>query len=92
MSSEEVKGLWDKLGSVGGVQEEIPPGFLDARLSSDGKGTLCLGAAGFTTVRACRHCGVLIAGGPTACLSCAQVAEPKPEPCSTEPTEEPKEK
>lgn len=92
MSSEEVKGLWDKLGSVGGVQEEMPPGFLDARLSSDGEGTLCLGAAGFTTVRACRHCGVLIAGGPTACLSCAQVAEPKPRGGFNAPPWEPKEK
>lgn len=29
----------------------------------------------FTTVRACRSCGVLISGGPTQCLYCAERQE-----------------
>lgn len=29
----------------------------------------------FSCVRACRHCGVLISGGPTACLCCAEKPE-----------------
>lgn len=27
----------------------------------------------FTCVRACRHCGVLISGGPTACVHCVEM-------------------
>ena len=29
-------------------------------------------ASPFGTIRACRHCGVLVSGGPTACVSCAE--------------------
>jgi hypothetical protein len=33
--------------------------------------TISINVPGFTTIRACRHCGVLIAGGPNACFACA---------------------
>jgi hypothetical protein len=46
---------------------------------TDDDGTVSFDAPGFTTVRACRRCGVLIAGGPTACLVCA-AAPAKEEP------------
>lgn len=39
---------------------------------TDDEGTLSFDAPGFTTVRPCRHCGVLMAGGPTACLACVR--------------------
>jgi hypothetical protein len=58
--------------------EEKPPGFHELRAFTDDSGTLSLGLGGFTTVRVCRHCGVLIAGGPTVCLTCANKADPTP--------------
>ena len=38
---------------------------------ADDAGTVSFYGTSFTTVRACRDCGVLIAGGPTRCLYCA---------------------
>lgn len=32
----------------------------------------------FATIRACRHCGCLVAGGPTACVRCANDSAPTP--------------
>lgn len=34
----------------------------------------------FGTIRACRVCGCLVAGGPTACARCAETEEPRPAP------------
>ena len=42
---------------------------------TDDEGTISLDACGFTTVRLCRHCGVLVAGGPTACMACVRYYE-----------------
>jgi multidrug efflux pump subunit AcrA (membrane-fusion protein) len=54
---------------------------------TDDEGTVSFDAPGFTTVRPCRHCGVLISGGPTACLPCAnraaRPAPPAPDPTTT---------
>jgi hypothetical protein len=35
---------------------------------------------GLGTVRECRHCGALIAGGPTSCIRCAEEGPPKRKP------------
>lgn len=37
--------------------------------------TLSVDAPGFTTIRACRHCGVLVTGGPTACAHCVRLRD-----------------
>ena len=72
--------LWCIVGFMRDVARLIatPPGLEsppDARhvpvyLSNDGQ-SLAFPGGGFTAVRACRHCGALIAGGPTACMPCA---------------------
>jgi hypothetical protein len=53
-----------------------PPGGRPIRVfvSEDGK-TLAFPGGAFTTVRACRHCGALITGGPTACVHCVRELE-----------------
>jgi hypothetical protein len=62
------------------VAENRPPGSWRAVQVYSSLDTLTLGPA-FTTVRACRHCGALITGGPTACVHCvARRAEQKDEP------------
>lgn len=57
--------------------DDRPPGSkrIDVYLSDDGE-SLAFPGGRFTTVRACRHCGVLISGGPTACLPCAAKPDP----------------
>jgi hypothetical protein len=81
MTDEEATAFMGKLEQIGGPAEDIPPGFVDVRVSGDCSGTLCLGP-GFTTVRACSDCGVLITGGPTRCLACAKEL---PAPATEEP-------
>lgn len=58
------------------VDDDCPPGGrrVDVYLSGD-RQTLAFPGGAFTTVRACRHCGVLITGGPTACVHCVALAE-----------------
>lgn len=59
-------------------EDDCPPGArkVSVYLSADGE-SLAFPGGSFTTVRACRHCGVLITGGPTACVHCvvAEAAE-----------------
>lgn len=59
-----------------GADLEGPPGSrsVPVYLSEDGQ-TLAFPGGGFTTVRACVHCGVLMVGGPTACVHCVVAAE-----------------
>lgn len=55
--------------------DEPPPGHTPVAVTSDGEGTLCIAAAGFTVIRACMTCGVLMIGGPTRCRSCVRMGE-----------------
>lgn len=59
-----------------GADLEGPPGSrsIPVYLSEDGQ-TLAFPFGGFTTVRACIYCGVLIAGGQTACVHCVVAEE-----------------
>jgi hypothetical protein len=59
----------------GGADEPVRVAVEVTRRTDD-EGTVSFDAPGFTTVRACRRCGVLIAGGPTACMPCANAPAP----------------
>jgi hypothetical protein len=50
----------------------IAPGHTPRTVTADDDGTLSVNAPGFTTIRACIDCGVLMAGGPTRCNPCAE--------------------
>lgn len=52
--------------------ERCPPGFAVRVVSADESETLSIDAPGFTTIRPCRDCGVLMRGGPTRCVCCAK--------------------
>lgn len=56
-------------GETGGAEDGRVPVTVSRR--SDDKETISFDGSGFTTVRACRDCGVLIVGGPNRCLYCA---------------------
>lgn len=58
------------------VAEHCPPGSRPVQVYSS-LDTLTLGP-NFTTVRACRHCGALIMGGPTACVHCVERRKERP--------------
>lgn len=67
-------------------QSEIAPGHHACTVTTDDDGTLCIIARGFTTIRACVDCGVLMRGGPTRCLYCGNrqsAREPPPCDCGT---------
>jgi hypothetical protein len=60
------------------AKQETPPGFTVHPVSISEDGTTIAFRGHFSTVRACRHCGVLVTGGPTACVACVRHEEARP--------------
>lgn len=69
-----LRALLAEQGAGGASEDGRVPVTVSRR--SDDAGTIAFDGSSLTTARACRNCGVLIVGGPTCCLYCADRATP----------------